>query len=97
MAQFSHKSTTKPTITPVDKIMAAIADCAKDIKNMGDSNGANEMQQLLHLTERAVQHYPAVTVALNLAPSTTANPRGTQPATRVTSSGNQTQKNWGSN
>ena len=31
-AQFRHKSITKPTITPAEKIMAAIADCAKAIK-----------------------------------------------------------------
>ena len=31
-AQFSHNMITKPTITYTDKIMAAIADCAKAIK-----------------------------------------------------------------
>ena len=49
-AQFSHKIITKPTITHADKIMAAIADCAKTIKNMGSKNRADEMQQLLKLT-----------------------------------------------
>ena len=37
-AQFSHKMITKPTITHAEKIMAAIADCAKAIKNMGINN-----------------------------------------------------------
>ena len=91
-AQFRHKSITKPTISPVDKIMAAISDCARDIKNMGDINCANEMQKLLHLTERAVQHYPAITAESKITPSTTTNMRGIQPALRVPPSGNQTQK-----
>ena len=43
-AQFSHKSIKNPTIAPVDKIVAAIANCTKAINNMGDSSGANEMQ-----------------------------------------------------
>ena len=38
-AQFSHKNITKSTIIHAYKIMAAIADCAKAIKNMGNSNG----------------------------------------------------------
>ena len=36
--------------------MAAIADCAKAIKNLGNSNGGEEMRQLIQLTERALQH-----------------------------------------
>ena len=32
--QFSHKSITNPTIIPDEKIMAAIADCTKAIKNI---------------------------------------------------------------
>ena len=39
-AQFSHQKITKPAITHADKIMAAIADCNKAIKNMGINNGA---------------------------------------------------------
>ena len=41
MAQFSHKKITRPTITHADKIMAAIADCAKAIKNAGNRNGTD--------------------------------------------------------
>ena len=91
-AQFSHKSITKPTITHVDKITADIADCTKAIKNMGDINGANKMQKLLQLTERAFQHYPAIMEASTLAPRITANLRVTQPDPRVPPSGNQTQR-----
>ena len=50
-AQFSHQNITKPTITHADKIMAAIADCKKAIKNMGRNDGADELQQLMKLTE----------------------------------------------
>ena len=49
-AQFSHKNITKPTITHADKIMDAIAYCAKSINNMGNNNIADEMQRLLQLT-----------------------------------------------
>ena len=41
IAQFSHQNITKPTITHADKIMAAIADCNKAIKNMGSNDGAD--------------------------------------------------------
>ena len=46
-AQFSHTNITKTTINHADKIMAAITECAKAIKNMGSNNGEDEMQQLL--------------------------------------------------
>ena len=39
--QFTHKNITKPTITHSEKIMAAIADCAKQIKGLA-SNERNE-------------------------------------------------------
>ena len=55
-AQFSRKIITKPTITHADKIMAAIVDCAKAIKKMGSNDGADVMQQLLKLTEKAVRN-----------------------------------------
>ena len=50
-AQFSHQIITKPTITHAKTIMASIADCNKSIKNMGRNYRADEMQQLLKLTE----------------------------------------------
>ena len=49
-AQFSHQNITKSTITHAEKIMAAIADCNKAIKNMGNNDGAYELQQLMKLT-----------------------------------------------
>ena len=36
--------------------MAAIADCNKAIKNMGSNDGADELKQLMKLTEKTVQN-----------------------------------------
>ena len=36
--------------------MAAITDCNKAIKNMGSNDGADELQQLMKLTEQAVNN-----------------------------------------
>ena len=36
---FGHKIIMRPTITHVDKVMEAIADCVKAIKNLGNGNG----------------------------------------------------------
>ena len=36
---FNHKKLTRPTITHADKVMAAIADFSKAIKNLGNDNG----------------------------------------------------------
>ena len=38
-AQFSHHKIKKPAITHADKIMAAIVDCNKEIKNMSSNDG----------------------------------------------------------
>jgi hypothetical protein len=72
-AQFSHKNITRPTITQADKVMAAIADCARTIKDVGIDNGSDEMQQLLQLTEKAIQRDP--TIAEKAAASTPSVPR----------------------
>ena len=86
-AQFSHKNITRPTITHADKIMAAIADCTKAIKNMGNGNGADEMHQLLQLAEKAVQHNPTIATPSRSRSrsSTPTAPRvqNIQPAPRV--------------
>ena len=52
--QFTHKDITNPTISHADKVMAAIADCARAIKRLGGPNGAEQMQQLLQLPETAI-------------------------------------------
>ena len=43
--------------------MAAISDCAKAIKNLGNGNGSDEMKQLFRITEKEIHHksYIAVT------------------------------------
>ena len=51
---FKHKKLTRPTITHADKVMVAIEDCAKAIKNLGNGNGGKEMRQLIQITERAM-------------------------------------------
>ena len=71
-AQLSHKNITKPTITHAKKSMAAIADCAKDIKNMDSNNGADEMKQLLQLTEKAVGNNEDINKPAKPAPHTNA-------------------------
>ena len=55
-AQFSHQKITKPAITHADKIMAAIADFNKAIRNMVSNDGADELKQLMKLTEKTVNN-----------------------------------------
>jgi len=59
---FSHKNITRPTITHAhaDKVMNVIADCARTIKDITNPNGAEEMRQLVELTEQAIQQHPAI-------------------------------------
>ena len=40
--------------------MNAIADCAKAIKDITSPNGAEEMRQLVELTEQAIHQHPAI-------------------------------------
>ena len=35
---FNHKTLTQPSITHADKVMTAIANCARAIKNLGNIN-----------------------------------------------------------
>ena len=55
--------------------MAAIADCAKAIKNMGSNDGEDEMQQLLQLTEKAVRNNEVIAKSAKPAPHTNAEQR----------------------
>ena len=54
-AEFIHHKITKPAITHADKIMAAIADCNKAIKNMGSNDGADELKEFMKLTEKTIK------------------------------------------
>ena len=68
---FSHKNITSPTITHADKVMNAIADCTKAIKYITSPNGAEEMQQLVKLTEQAIHQHPAIVKLFATPDSTT--------------------------
>jgi uncharacterized protein Yka (UPF0111/DUF47 family) len=60
-----------PTITHADKVMNAIADCAKAIKYITSPNGADEMQQLVKLAEQAIHQHPAIVKSFATPDSTT--------------------------
>jgi hypothetical protein len=68
---FSHKHITRPTITHADKVMNVITDCAKAIKDITSSNGAEEMQKLVELTEQAIYQHPNITNSFATPNSTT--------------------------
>jgi hypothetical protein len=72
---FSHKHITRPTITHADKVMNAITDCAKAIKDITSSNGAEEMWQLVELTEQAIHQHSAIANAFATPDSTTPSVR----------------------
>ena len=42
---FSHKNITRPTVTHTDKIMKAIAECAKTIKDMKSEQGQGKKER----------------------------------------------------
>jgi hypothetical protein len=68
---FSHKHITKPSITHADKVMNAIAECAKAIKDITSPNGAEEMRQLVELTEQAIHQHSAIAKSFATPDSTT--------------------------
>ena len=88
---FSHKNITRPTITHADKVKNAITDCTKAIKDISSSYGAEEMQQLVELTEQAIHQHPTITKSFATPDSTTpsvprvqtTNPTSTQSVPRV--------------
>ena len=88
---FSHKNITRPTITHADKVMNAIATCAKAITNITSSHGAEEMRQLVELTEQAIHQHPTIANLIATTDSTTpavprvrtTNPTNTQSVPRV--------------
>ena len=65
---FSHRKLTRPTITHADKVMAEISYCAKTIKNLVNGNGSKKMNQLIQITDRAIQHKTYIAAT----PTTTA-------------------------
>lgn len=77
--QFNHKRITRPTVTHADKVMQAIADCAKAIKNISGSKGSDEMQQLVRLTERAINQNPSIAKAMEPTMTTKRRPPSATP------------------
>ena len=68
---FRHKNSMRPTITHADKVMNAIADCAKAFKDITSPNGAEEMRQLVEFTEQAIHQHPAIVKPFVTLDSTT--------------------------
>ena len=68
---FNHRKLTRPSITHADKVMAEIADCAKAIKYLGHVIGSKEMNQIIKITERVVQHKTPIAMTPS---TTTSNP-----------------------
>ena len=56
--------------------MSAIADCNKAIKNMGSNDGADELQQLMKLTEKAVKNNKAIATPRKQTPHTNVGKQG---------------------
>ena len=75
-AHISHKIITNPTITHAYKIMTAIAECAKIIKEKGNANGKPELDQLRQLAE-AVRKDPALAIDSTLYPKNQHHACGT--------------------
>ena len=76
--QFNHKRITKPTITHADKIMNAIADCMKNIKNKGKetSQQMKDLQQMMKDTKQLATQHPTIM-------STAVTASKSQPVPRV--------------
>ena len=72
---FNHKNLTRSTITHADKVMVAIADCAKAIKNMSKGNGDKEMRKLIQITEVAMQSKISNATATPIAAGVPASSR----------------------
>ena len=91
---FSHKNITRPTVTHADKIMRAIAECAKAIKGMEGEQGKQEMEQLQKLTETVVSNNAEVAKHLLQQPAARAEITGSNdtatPGRQVASDGRQT-------
>ena len=68
--EFRHKRITNPTITHADKVMKAIADCARTITDTNSEQGREEMRQLAELTQYAMHKHPQV----NVSPTTIGSP-----------------------
>eukprot|EP00804_Cyclotella_cryptica_P013004 CCRYP_002334-RA/>CCRYP_002334-RA protein AED:0.29 eAED:0.29 QI:0/0/0/1/1/1/2/0/658 len=73
---FHHKHITNPTLTPADKLMAAIADCSRVLLTHAPPKGASNLRQLQEL----LQH---TSTRLNLAGPQPPPPHTPHPPPRV--------------
>ena len=75
--QFNHKRITKPTLTHADKIMAALADCIKHIKNSGrdTQQQKRDILQLMKVTQKVVETNPTALERPVQASNTSSVPR----------------------
>jgi len=53
--QFQHKDITNPTVTPHDKIMTALADCAKAIKGIKNVDSTQDLRDLQHILNDKIE------------------------------------------
>ena len=53
--QFQHKDITNPTVTPHDKIMTALADCAKAIKGIKHVDSTQDLRDLQHILNDKIE------------------------------------------
>ena len=49
--QFQHKDITNPTVTPHDKLMHALADCAKAIKGIEIIDTSQDLRDIQRITQ----------------------------------------------
>ena len=51
--QFQHKNITNPSVTPYDKIMHALSDCAKAIKGINNVDAAQDIRDIQRISQIA--------------------------------------------
>ncbi|KAL7535732.1 LOW QUALITY PROTEIN: hypothetical protein ACHAXR_006702 [Thalassiosira sp. AJA248-18] len=73
---FQHKDITNPTITPHDKLMKALADCAKLLKNVTTTHAAQDIHDLRRISDN-MTHAQKSTI-----PDAHGNTTDTQPSPR---------------
>jgi len=70
--QFQHKDIANPSVTPHDKIMHALADCAKPIKGIKHIDTSQDLRDL----QRIAQILPAADVDNDIKTRSSAGPKG---------------------
>ncbi|KAL7526494.1 hypothetical protein ACHAXR_001517, partial [Thalassiosira sp. AJA248-18] len=76
--KLQHKDITNPTITPHDKLMKALGDCAKLLKNVTATDAAQDIRDLQRISDNIRTHAPKVAT-----PDAHDDTADTQPSPRV--------------